>query len=193
MPRNSIKSNVPAILLVVTGACSSLDASAQTGKISVPAAEATELFGKYCLDAPPSFSSIDRRASDSNFKVFQDRRIGPGGHQKEWLVPASSKAAPLLLTVENGPSPDGSADVTMCGISALGAPGPDLQRALSDDPRLGQPIKVVSPAPHGGTLVFWRVRFASPSPSGEAQVMLAYDVPGLAINPINLLFKRPRQ
>ena len=186
------KNNRFSVLLAVGSTASPLNAKAQTGQISVRAVEATALFGKYCLQAPPSLASIDHRASNAGFQVFQNRSIGPGARQKEWLVPASSKNAPLLLSVESGPSRDGTADVTICGVSALGAPGRALQQALSDDPRLGQPAKVISPAPSGGTLVFWPVRYAGASQVGNAQVMLAYDVPGSKVNPINLTFKRPR-
>jgi hypothetical protein len=163
-------------------------APASSGQISSRAIEAVALFGEYCLEVPPSVTAIDRRALASGFKVFQDRAIGPDARQKEWLVPTPEGAA-LLLSVEGGPSRDGTADVTVCGVSALGAPGLDLKHALSGDRRLGEPTKVLDPAPGGGTLVFWSTRFSGPRRS-DAQVMLTYDVPGLGVNPINLTFRQ---
>ena len=74
----------------------------------------------------------------------------------------------------------------------MGAAGPDLRRALSAEVALGHPIKVISPAPNGGTLVFWSVRFPGSSQAGNARVMLIYGVPGMRINPINLIFRQKR-
>jgi hypothetical protein len=166
-------------------------ATKRGGSISAISIEAAALFGQFCLDAPPDLSAIDRRATNSSFKVFLDRPIAPGASQKEWLVPIPSNGAPLLLSVESGPSADGMKEVTVCGVFAVGARGPDLQHTLSNDPRLGRPDRV-SPAPQGGTSVSWSARFGGARQSEDAQVMLAYDVPGMGGPFVNLTFKRQR-
>jgi hypothetical protein len=150
------------------------------------------LFGQFCLDAPPVADAIDRSATKSALKVFLDRPIAPGARQKEWLVPTSSKGDPLLLSIESGPSVDGTKVVTVCGVFAPGAAGDDLRHGLENDPRLGEPDKVVNPAPNGGKLVFWSARIGGARQADDAQVMLAYNVPNLAAPFVNLTFKRQR-
>lgn len=180
------------VMILASAFISPSAARAQTGQVPTLADEAVALFGKYCLQAPPNFDSINQRATNSGYEIFQNRLITSKIRQKEWLVPVSPKDPPLLLITIGSPSRNSSVAATGCGVSALGAPGPALRQVLSDDPRLGHPTKVVSPAPDGGTEVFWSVRYSGAHEAGEAQVMLTYGVPGLGVNPINLIFKRSR-
>lgn len=163
-----------------------------TSKSAVVGNDAVTLFQNYCLTAPPGFSEINRRASTAGYKIFQDRTIPHVMHQKDWLVPGRPGGVPLLLSVESGNSRDGTESITVCGVSALGVSGPGLKQALSSDVQLGQPTKVVDPAPHGGTEVFWSVHFPGSAKTGDASVMLAYGVPGMRVTPINLIYKQKR-
>ena len=181
------KTKPPLLAVLILAGCTAQTGTTRSGTgLPVRAIEATSMFAEFCLEAPPSFQALDRRAA--GFQVFEDRLIGPGARQKGWLIPAQN--GPLLLTVEG--APDDSLDLVVCGVSATGASGQDLQHWLSLDPRLGAPVKRVSPAPSGGTLVFWSPKFRNGFPANDAQVMLAFDVPGLGVNPINLSIRRHR-
>ena len=190
MSRFDISISLLALLTGCSGGPSSKEGLA--APISARATEAASLFGRFCLEEPPTFISVDRRATDSGFPIFLERPIAPGSSQKEWLVSISDKEAPLLLSVEAGISADRKSDVTVCGVSATEAPGIDLQQALSTDSRLGQPVRQVGQMPNGGKAVYWTPQFGGAPQAGQAQVMLAYDVPGLGVNPINVTFKHPR-
>jgi hypothetical protein len=161
----------------------------RTGAASALSVEAAALFRQFCLDAPPVLNTIDRRATDSRFQVFMDRPIAPGARQKNWLVPRASGGPPMMLSVESGPSFDGTENVTVCGVLAMGASGVGLQHALAADPRLG-PSDRVSPRPEGGTVVVWSARVGGARAADGTKVMLAYDVPGLPAPFVNLTFKR---
>ena len=178
----------PTMLVVVllAGCAAQTNTVRSSTGLPVRAIEAASLFGEFCLEAPPSFQALNHRAA--GLQVFEDRPISPGARQKGWLIPSPN--GPLLLTVEG--APDNSLSVVVCGVSATGASGRDLQRWLSLDARLGAPVKIVSPAPGGGTLVFWSAKFSNGFPAADAQVMLAFDVAGLGVNPINLTFRRHR-
>ncbi len=99
--------------------------------------------------------------------------------------------APLLLSVEDGPSADGTQVVTVCGVFTPGVTGADFQHALTNGFRLKRPERIV-PGPSGGTLVSWSIRFAGPRQSDNARVMLAYGVPGLGGPFVNVTYKHKK-
>lgn len=174
--------------MVLAGGIASLS-GASAGQS--PAAEASAFFATSCLKTPPSFASISQLAAHGGYRLFQDRKIGPAARQKEWLVPVAPKTPPLLLSVIHGPSADGSATITVCGVSVLGASGSGLQRALSANPQLGHPVKVGT-TQGGGTQIVWSARFGRAVDVRNARVVLAYGVPGMQADPINLILKRPK-
>ncbi|SIR27267.1 hypothetical protein SAMN05421828_12244 [Acidiphilium rubrum] len=176
--------------IVLTGAAVILP-TASAAPSSGRSRFAGALFGKSCLQAPPTFASVDQAASSAGYQVFQNRMIGAGAHQKEWLVPIMPKAAPLLLSVISGPSRNGASNITVCGVSVLGASGPGLQQALSANPRLGRPRKIIA-GPHGGTQVYWAVPFGGATKSPDAQVILAYGLPGTQLDQIDLILQTPQ-
>jgi hypothetical protein len=153
------------------------------------ATNAAQVFADYCLKAAPDFEALSRRANDAHGQLFVDRTLsdadGARIRQKNWLI--TDPGGSLLVTTEEGE--DRGAHVTGCGIIVLDAAGPDVEQALTAVPELGPPAKRDDPAPSGGITVWWRVQLAKAAPTDQAQVMLAYNLPGEPGAAVNLIYR----
>ncbi|MGH6993622.1 MAG: hypothetical protein ACRED8_04070, partial [Caulobacteraceae bacterium] len=105
--------------------------------------------------------------------------------QKNWLV--SDPTGTFLLTAAD--VTHGGLHVIGCGVAVDGGDGADIARALSADPRLGAPTKRVDPSPSGGVTIWWNANIHPLSPGEDAQVMLAYGVPGLPGPMVNFIYR----
>jgi hypothetical protein len=153
------------------------------------ASETAPTFGSYCLSASHDFATLDRRTSEAKFEVILDRTVpfgtGQSIRQKEWLVPGPSGSFMLSAT----DAVNGDTHVVGCGISVLDAKGPDMERALSADNRLGPPAQRNDPAPGGGVTIWWKANLGPTAPHETIEVMLAYNLPGITGVTVNLIDK----
>lgn len=89
------------------------------------ATRAAEIFDSLCLSTSPTFSDIDRRATQARYQVVVDQTLPMPNdqtvRQKNWLVP-SSDGAPTMITTNDGVN--GRLHVVVCGIYT-----PDVESA----------------------------------------------------------------
>ena len=144
------------------------------------ASAAVELFRSFCLSAPPSFSSIDRKATEAGYPVFLNRDFpvpGGPGHTfkvKDWLVP--EQGTPIMLT--SADAANGPLHLAGCGFAAPDADGREVALLLTAEPLLGQPVRPAYRLPNGGTGVTWVAHFGPAVAPADSHLVLTFDVPG---------------
>jgi hypothetical protein len=150
---------------------------------------AVSIFASYCLSALPDFSALDRRATAAGYHVFLNRSMPMGAgqsiSQKNWLVP--SPGGTILLTSED--ATNGPLHVVGCGIVITDVPEEEMERMLAGDAGLGAPVKRVDGGANASSTVTWLAHFPPRAPGEDAQVMLAYNIPGVQGIAVNLIFR----
>jgi len=153
------------------------------------AAAVAAIFERHCLDAPPTFTSIDARATSEKFDVFEDRRIPISAdkamHQKEWLI-ASGDGAHVMLTAND--TVNGDIHVTGCGVYAPDVDADSLETALSGLPRMGAAREHVS-RPDGTVVTWWWAALGMHAPSDDSKVMMSRNVPRNPGVNVNLIYR----
>ena len=107
-------------------------------------------------------------------------------HLKNWLI--AEPTGTVMLTTSEGVR--GGLHVLGCGIVVLDVNGPDMERALTADSRLGTPVDRSGPAAGGGTSVSWQARFSSAAATDDNRVTLSYGLPGQSGVIVNLIYRQ---
>jgi hypothetical protein len=146
-------------------------------------------FNEYCLVKASDFSALSARATAEHLQVQLERDIPmPDGgvmKQKNWFIPVFGKA-PMMLTA--GDTKNGNLHVFGCGIYVADGDGQGIAAALSDLPRMADPIRSYK-IKEGATVIWWRAKVGESQASEKSEVMLSTDVPGLPGTSIHLILK----